>query len=59
MMLLAINMGLTRDIDWRGKMVRTSIVKSPVPGRVRVMRLNIEGDQQSGLSVHGEIAKAV
>jgi MOSC domain-containing protein YiiM len=59
MRLLSINVGLPRDIDWRGGTVRTSIFKSPVLGRVRVARLNVEGDQQSDLSVHGGIEKAV
>jgi MOSC domain-containing protein YiiM len=40
-------------------MVRTSIFKSPVSGRIRVTELNLEGDQQSDLSVHGGIDKAV
>jgi MOSC domain-containing protein YiiM len=59
MKLLSINVGLPRDVSWRGGTVRTSIFKSPVPGRVRVGRLNVEGDQQSDLSVHGGIEKAV
>jgi MOSC domain-containing protein YiiM len=59
MRLLSINVGLPRDVDWRGKTVRTSIFKSPVLGRVRVTRLNVEGDQQSDLSVHGGTEKAV
>jgi MOSC domain-containing protein YiiM len=59
MRLLSISVGLPRDVDWRGATVRTSIFKSPVLGRVRVTRLNIEGDQQSDLSVHGGIEKAV
>lgn len=37
----------------------TSIFKAPVPGRVRVTRLNLEGDEQSDLSVHGGADKAV
>jgi MOSC domain-containing protein YiiM len=57
--LLSINVGLPREIEWKGKMVRTSIFKSPVSGRVRVAQLNLEGDQQSDLSVHGGIDKAV
>jgi MOSC domain-containing protein YiiM len=57
--LLSINVGLPREVEWRGKVVRTSIFKAPVPGRVRVMRLNVEGDQQSDLSVHGGPEKAV
>jgi MOSC domain-containing protein YiiM len=59
MRLLSINVGLPRDVAWRGGTVRTSIFKSPVVGRVRARRLNVEGDQQSDLSVHGGIDKAV
>jgi MOSC domain-containing protein YiiM len=59
MKLLSINVGLPREIEWKGKMVRTSIFKSPVSGRIRVAQLNLEGDQQSDLSVHGGIDKAV
>jgi MOSC domain-containing protein YiiM len=59
MRLLSINVGLPREVDWRGAAVRTSIFKSPVSGRVRVTRLNLEGDQQSDLSVHGGLEKAV
>lgn len=59
MKLLSINVGLPRDVKWRGKVVRTSIFKAPVSGRVRVMRLNVEGDRQSDLSVHGGVEKAV
>jgi MOSC domain-containing protein YiiM len=59
MKLLSVNVGLPREIEWKGKIVRTSIFKAPVPGRVRVAKLNLEGDQQSDLSVHGGIDKAV
>jgi MOSC domain-containing protein YiiM len=59
MKLLSINVGLPREIEWKGKIVRTSIFKSPVSGRIRVAQLNLEGDQQSDLSVHGGIDKAV
>jgi MOSC domain-containing protein YiiM len=59
MKLLSVNVGLPREIEWKGKLVRTSIFKAPVPGRVRVSQLNLEGDQQSDLSVHGGIDKAV
>jgi MOSC domain-containing protein YiiM len=57
--LLSINVGLPREIEWKGKVVRTSIFKAPVPGRVRVAQLNLHGDQQSDLSVHGGRDKAV
>jgi MOSC domain-containing protein YiiM len=59
MKLLSVNVGLPQDVEWRGGAVRTSIFKSPVAGRARVRRLNIEGDQQSDLSVHGGVEKAV
>ena len=53
MRVVSINVGRPREVQWRGKMVRTSIFKAPVPGRVRVTSLNVEGDEQSDLSVHG------
>ena len=59
MKLLSINVGLPQEIDWRGETVRTSIFKAPVAGRVRVTTLNVEGDRQSDLSVHGGSDKAV
>jgi MOSC domain-containing protein YiiM len=57
--LVSVNVGLPRNVDWRGRGVRTSIWKVPVAGRVRVHRLNLEGDEQSDLSVHGGPEKAV
>src|SRR5947209_13446135 len=59
MKLLSINVGLPQEIDWRGESVRTSIFKAPVGERVHVTRLNVEGDRQSDLSVHGGSDKAV
>ena len=59
MKLLSVNVGLPRELEWKGKVVRTSIFKTPVMGRVRVAKLNVDGDQQSGLTVHGGIDKAV
>ena len=59
MKLVAISVGRPREVEWRGRSVRTSIFKTPVSGRVRVTRLNIEGDEQSDLSVHGGAEKAV
>src|SRR6266550_4054691 len=59
MKLLSVNVGLPRELEWKGKVVRTSIFKVPVTGQVRVAKLNVEGDQQSDLTVHGGIDKAV
>jgi len=57
--LLSINVGVPREVEWRGKVVRTSIFKAPLSGRVRVSSLNVQGDRQSDLSVHGGADKAV
>jgi MOSC domain-containing protein YiiM len=51
--LLSVNVGLPRQLEWKGKVVRTAIFKAPVTGRVRIAKLNVEGDQQSDLTVHG------
>ena len=52
-------MGGPRQVEWRGDIVTTSIFKDPVTGRVRLDRLNLAGDQQSDLRVHGGPNKAV
>ena len=59
MKLVAISVGRPRDVQWRGRKAQTSIFKTPVSGRVHVRRDNVEGDQQSDLSVHGGPEKAV
>ena len=59
MKVLSVSVGLPREVEWKGKLVRTSIFKTPVAGRVWVSKLNLDGDQQSDLSVHGGIDKAV
>jgi MOSC domain-containing protein YiiM/ferredoxin-NADP reductase/ferredoxin len=57
--LLSVNVGLPRDIEWNGRIVHTGIWKSPVRGRCRVGRLNIEGDGQGDLAGHGGEQRAV
>src|SRR2546428_5380660 len=57
--LLSVNVGLPRDIAWRGRTVRTAIWKEPVQGRRRVKRLNVEGDGQADLGGHGGEQRAV
>ena len=59
MKLISVNVGLPREFSWRGKITRSSIWKNPVEGRVRVSKLNLEGDRQSDLSVHGGVDKAI
>ena len=51
--VLSINVGRSREIEWHGEMVKTSIFKEPITGRVLVRTLNIDGDEQSDLTVHG------
>jgi MOSC domain-containing protein YiiM len=59
MKLVSINVGIPREVEWRGKAVRTSIFKAPVSGRIRVTKLNLVGDKQADLSVHGGVDKAI
>jgi ferredoxin-NADP reductase/MOSC domain-containing protein YiiM len=57
--LLSVNVGLPRDIEWKGRTVRTAIWKDPVRGRCRVARLNLDGDGQGDLAGHGGEQRAV
>lgn len=57
--LLSVNVGLPRDIDWKGRTVHTGIWKTPVQGRCRVGRLNLDGDGQGDLAGHGGEQRAV
>jgi MOSC domain-containing protein YiiM/ferredoxin-NADP reductase/ferredoxin len=57
--LLSVNVGLPRDIEWKGRTVHTGIWKDPVPGRCRVSRLNLDGDGQGDLAGHGGEQRAV
>jgi len=57
--LLSVNVGLPRDIAWKGRTVHTGIWKNPVDGRCRVGRLNLEGDGQGDLAGHGGEQRAV
>jgi len=59
MKVISVNVGLPREVEWEGESVLTSIFKAPVEGRLMVRRLNIDGDQQSDLTVHGGAKKAV
>jgi MOSC domain-containing protein YiiM/ferredoxin-NADP reductase len=57
--LLSVNVGLPRDIEWKGRTVHTGIWKDPQPGRCRVGRLNLDGDGQGDLAGHGGEQRAV
>lgn len=59
MKLVSLNVGLPRDLLWHGRTVTTAIYKQPVEGRVRLRTLNLDGDRQADLTVHGGAHKAV
>jgi MOSC domain-containing protein YiiM len=59
MKLLSVNVGPPRQVEWRGRIVSTGIFKSPVEGRVRLRTLNLDGDKQVDLTVHGGPDRAV
>ncbi len=59
MKLVSVNTGLPREVTWHGRIVTTAIFKEPVKGRVILRKLNLEGDRQADLSVHGGEHKAV
>jgi len=59
MKLVSLNTGLPREVTWHGRIVTTGIFKQPVQGRVALRKLNLDGDRQADLTVHGGEHKAV
>lgn len=59
MKLISVNVGLPREVTWDGGTVKTGIFKQPVQGSIHVRRLNLDGDEQADLSVHGGPGRAV
>ena len=59
MKLISVNVGLPRVVMSNGDAVSTGIFKEPVAGRVMLRTLNLDGDRQADLSVHGGPSKAV
>lgn len=59
MKLMSVNIGLPREVTWHGRNVTTGIFKEPVHSRVPLRKLNLDGDRQADLSVHGGQYKAV
>ena len=57
--LVSVNVGMPKNVQWRGKTVYTGIWKTPVEGPVMVRRINIEGDGQGDLAGHGGEQRAV
>jgi MOSC domain-containing protein YiiM len=59
MKVISVNVGLPREVEWKGMRVSTGIFKEPVAGAVAVRRHNLAGDRQADLTVHGGPNKAV
>ena len=59
MKLVSVSVGLPRVVMSNGDPVSTGIFKEPVAGRVVLRTLNLDGDRQADLSVHGGPSKAV
>ncbi len=59
MKLISLNVALPRIVEYNGGPVATGIFKEPVPGPVMLRTLNLDGDRQADLSVHGGVSKAV
>jgi MOSC domain-containing protein YiiM len=57
--VVSVNVGRPRTVEWHGRAVPTGIWKSPVDGRVPVRGVNLAGDEQADLRVHGGADKAV
>jgi MOSC domain-containing protein YiiM len=59
MRIVSVNVGLPRTVTWKGRSVTTGIFKSPAGTRLWMGTLNLDGDRQADLRVHGGRSKAV
>jgi len=59
MRTVSVNVGLPQEVVWKGIAVETAIFKEPIAGAVRIGQLNLAGDQQADVTVHGGAEKAV
>jgi MOSC domain-containing protein YiiM len=59
MKIISVNVGLPREVVWKGMTVQTGIFKDSVDKPVTISKLNLAGDQQADLTVHGGAEKAV
>src|SRR6478672_5341657 len=56
--LISVNVSPPKDIEYKGRVVRTGIFKEPVQGRVMLRALNLDGDGQADLDNHGGLFRA-
>jgi len=59
MQVVSVNVGLPREVIWKRQRVNTAIFKEPVEGTIPIRKLNLDGDRQADLTVHGGPDKAV
>lgn len=59
MHVVSVNVGLPREVEWKHMRVSTAIFKQPVEGSIPIRKLNLDGDRQADLTVHGGPDKAV
>ncbi len=59
MLVVSVNVGMPREVVWKRQRVSTAIFKEPVGGTITVRKLNLDGDRQADLTVHGGPDKAV
>ena len=59
MKVVSVNVGMPREVLWKGMTVQTAIFKEPTQGPVVLGKLNLAGDRQADLTVHGGEEKAV
>ncbi len=57
--VLSINVSLAKTLRYQGRAVATGIFKEPIAGKVALRKLNLDGDQQADLTVHGGQDKAL
>jgi MOSC domain-containing protein YiiM len=59
MKIISVNVGMPRLVEYNGEPIVTAIYKSPVGGKVKAGELNLAGDAQADLRVHGGASKSV
>lgn len=59
MRVISVNVGLPKKVNFGKETVTTAIFKDPIKHRVKLYTLNLEGDKQADLTVHGGVDKAV
>jgi hypothetical protein len=59
MKVLSVNVGLPRKVLFNGQIITTAIFKDPVKGPIMLRKINLDGDKQADLTVHGGVDKAV